>query len=156
MNNSTFFKNESASDYSAYTKIFVIINCILNAVFTPIGIIGNSLVLTAIFRTPALRSPSMILLCSLAVSDVLVGLVVQPLYIAKRLKKDSSLLQIWYFLSYGCCGVSLCTVTAISMDRFAALHYHMRYVTKLTFFKLELFKEMHDEQQHLLQERISE
>ncbi len=30
------------------------------------------------------------------------------------------------------CGVSLGTVTAISLDRFAALHYHMRYVSIVT------------------------
>lgn len=30
------------------------------------------------------------------------------------------------------CGVSLLTMTTISVDRFAALHYHMRYVTMVT------------------------
>lgn len=30
------------------------------------------------------------------------------------------------------CGVSLCTVTAVSVDRFAALHYHMRYPSLIT------------------------
>ena len=30
------------------------------------------------------------------------------------------------------CGVSLLTMTTISVDRFAALHYHMRYVTIVT------------------------
>ena len=32
------------------------------------------------------------------------------------------------FMTYGSCGVSLCTMTIISLDRFMALHYHTRYV----------------------------
>ena len=126
MNNDGILKNESASD------TLVIINCVLNAALMLIAIIGNSLVLTAISKTPAIRSPSITLLCSLAVSDFLVGLVAQPLYIAKELRKDLYLTLICYFMTYGCCGVSLFTVTAISLDRFAALHYHMRYVTMVT------------------------
>ncbi|XP_078345380.1 melanocyte-stimulating hormone receptor-like [Oculina patagonica] len=111
---------------------YVIINCFLNAPLMLISIIGNTLVLAAMLRTPSLRSPSMILLCSLAVSDLLVGLVVQPLYIAKELTEDLFLFRISYFMSFSSCGVSLCTVAAISLDRFAALHYHMRYVTIVT------------------------
>ncbi len=84
MNNNTFYKNESASDYSAHPKVFVTINCVLNAALMLIATIGNSLVLTAIFRTPALCSPSTTLLCILALSDLLVGFVAQPLYIAKE------------------------------------------------------------------------
>ena len=132
MNNDIILKNESASDYSAHPDIFTIINCVLNAALMLITIIGNSLVLTAILRTPALRSPSTTLLCSLAVSDLLVGFVVQPLYIAKELKEDLFLFRISYFMSFSSCGVSLCTITTISLDRFAALHHHMRYVTMVT------------------------
>ncbi len=132
MNNNTFYKNESWTDYSSHPEIFVIIKCVLNAALMFIAIIGNSLVLTAISRTPTLRSPSMILLCSLAVSDLLVGLVVQPLFISLKLKGGFFLWQIWSFLTYCCCGISLCTVTALILDRFAALHYHMRYVAIVT------------------------
>ena len=96
-----------------------------------ISITGNSLVLAAILRTPSLRSPSTAFLCSLAVSDLLVGFVVQPVYIAEQLKPSHSLLlgrRIVLFLA----GVSLCTMAAISLDRFLALHYHMRYPNLIT------------------------
>ena len=132
MDNHTFFKNESTSEDSSHTKIFVIINCAVNAVLMSISIIGNPLVILAILKTPVLRSPSITLLCSLAVSDLLVKLVAQPLYIAKELKEDIFLFQICYFMTYGCCGVSLCTITVVSLDRLTALHYHMRYVTMVT------------------------
>ncbi len=136
MNNNTFFKNESASDYSAHPNIFVIINCVLNAALMLMTIIGNSLVLSAILRTPTLRSPSNTLLCSLALSDLLVGLVGQPLYIANELREDLFLQRICHFFTFGCCGVSLCSVTGISLDRFAALNHHMRYVTMVTSTRL--------------------
>ena len=131
-NNTTIFKNESASGYSARTNIIIIVNVVLNAALMLIAITGNSLVIAAILRTPTLRSPSTTLLCSLAVSDLLVGLVVQPVYIAKELTYYPLLTYVWSFMTYGTCGVSLCTMTTISLDRFAALHYHMRYVTMVT------------------------
>ena len=56
-----------------------------------ISILGNALVLAAIIRTPSIRSTHMIMLCSLAVSDFLVGLIAQPVFIAKELTKDSLL-----------------------------------------------------------------
>ena len=91
--------------------------------------------MAAILRTPSLRSPSSIFLCSLAVSDFLVGLVVQPAYIANELianEPGSSLSHAGSLLSLSVCGVSLCAMTAISVDRFLAIHYHMRYPNMVT------------------------
>ena len=110
------------------SETFVIINCVLNAPLIPTSIVGNALVLIAIMRTPSLRSPPIILLCSLAMSDLLVGILVQPLYIANELMSNSSQLKaVTYTMAFSACGVSLLTITAISVDRFLALHYHMRY-----------------------------
>ena len=110
-----------------YAEDIIIINCVLNAPLMLVSIIGNSLVLTAILRTSSLRSPSIVFLYSLAVSDLLVGLAVQPVFIATLFHSGDSLLQSYNMLASSCCGVSLCTMTAISVDRFLALHYHMRY-----------------------------
>ena len=133
MSNNTILKNESATDYSSSPNIGIILNCVFNAILMFIAIIGNSFVIVAIWKTPTLRSPFMILLCSLAVSDFLVGLVAQPLFIAVELKGFLYFLEKFFsFMTYGSCGVSLCTMTIISLDRFAALHYHMRYVTMVT------------------------
>ena len=111
----------------------ILINCALNAPLILISIIGNALVLAAILRTPSLRSPSTVYLCSLAVSDLLVGLVVQPVFIAYELKPlplvSATSMLLLIFLA---CGVSLCTMTAISVDRLLALHYHMRYPNLVT------------------------
>ena len=49
------------------------------------SILGNALVLAAIIRTPSIRSTHMIMLCSLAVSDFLVGLFAFNKSLSKRL-----------------------------------------------------------------------
>ena len=72
----------------------------------------------------------MIMLCSLAVSDFLVGLII---FIAKELlKEDRYVNHISDMSGYSLCGFSFLTMTAISVDRFLALHYHMRYATLVT------------------------
>ena len=110
----------------------VIINCVLNAPLMLISILGNALVLAAIIRTPSIRSTSMIFLCSLAVSDLLVGLIVQPIFIALQLAKDPYVAHVWSVTGPSLCSVSLLTITAITVDRFLTLHYHMRYATLVT------------------------
>ena len=142
LNLSLFRKNDSELDDmgnmqdSYYPETIEVINCILNAPLIFVSIIGNALVLTAISRTPSLRSaPSIVFLCSLAVSDLLVGLVVQPVYISNALiysESSSALKQATEVMFFLACGVSLSTMTAISVDRFLALRYHMRYSDVMT------------------------
>ena len=110
----------------------VIINCVLNAPLMLISILGNALVLAAIIRTPSIRSTSMIMLSSLAVSDLLVGLIVQPIFIALQLTNDRFVDNVFDMTGPPLCAVSLFTITAITVDRFLALHYHMRYASLLT------------------------
>ena len=125
------YSHSNTEDFAAPENI-VIINCVLNVPLMLISILGNALVLAAIIRTPSIRSTSMLILCSLAVSDFLVGLITQPLYIAKELTKDRFLHVIWDTMAYSICGVSLLIITAVTVDRFLALHYHMRYATLVT------------------------
>ena len=116
----------------------VIINSVLNALLIPICIAGNVLVLAAVWRNPSLRTPSTILLCSLAVSDLFVGLRALPVNIAitlTPLSRSSSYLRLSQartFFIIQLCGVSLETMTAISVDRYLALRYHMRYPNLMT------------------------
>lgn len=110
----------------------VIINCFVNAPLMLMSVLGNCLVFIAIWRTVSLRSPSMMFICSLAVSDLLVGLIVQPLYIANSLISVRLLKILSSMMAFAACGVSLGTMAAISFDRYLALHYHMRYTAIMT------------------------
>lgn len=75
-----YYITEHSEDFFHPNSGFVI-NSVRNAPLMITSIIANTLVLTAILGMPMLRSPSLTLLCSQAVSEFLVGIVVQPLYI---------------------------------------------------------------------------
>ena len=127
-----YSSNSSANHKTAFETV-VIPNCILNAPLMLLSIIGNALVLVVILGTPSLRSPSVIVLCNLAVSDLLVGLVVQPVYIVEQMVKTVPKLQeATRGMGFAGCGVSLWTMTAITVDRFLALHYHLQYPNLMT------------------------
>ena len=128
-NNGSAHHNSDNEDNSTPETI-IIINCVLNVPLMLISILGNALVLVAIIRTPSIHStPHVIMLCSLAVSDLLVGLIAQPFYIAEQLTNDRYVYQVSVIIGSSLCGISLLTITAITVDRFLALHYHMRYAT---------------------------
>lgn len=123
---------------SGEDTLSLIITSAINVPSMLVAIVGNSLVLAAILSAPSLRSPAILLLCNLALSDLLVGLVIQPLFIAHSFNLTKRLLtSIWLIMSYSACGISLCTMTAIAVDRFLALHYHLRYSTMVTSFRIK-------------------
>ena len=133
MENNTNFSNRESGNHNFHAKPFVVVNCALNAPFMLVSTLGNTLVLAAIVRTPSIRSPSMIMLASLATTDFLVGLIAQPLFIADELiMKNHVLNALSSMIGFALCGISLATITAISMDRFIALQYHLRYATLVT------------------------
>lgn len=80
------------SDTNVDTKgpssaLFAVVVPVLVAValLSPVAVVGNGLVLAAIWRNPALRTPSYILLAGLAITDFCTGLITQPLYITNEL-----------------------------------------------------------------------
>ena len=129
----------SHKEVNSTPETITIINCALNAPLLLISILGNALVLAAIIRTPSIRTPHMIMLCSLAVSDFCIGLIAQPIYITKELTKEKMLNNLVVTVSFSVCGVSILTMTTLSVDRFLALHYHMRYATLVTESRVKGF-----------------
>ena len=131
----THKQNNRTADYrseneeNSAPETVIIISCVLNAPLMLISILGNALVLAAIVRTSSIRSTHMIMLCNLAVSDFLVGLIAQPIFIAELLTKDRFVEHAAVMVGYSLCGVSFLTITTIIVDRFLALHFHMRYAT---------------------------
>ena len=79
--------HHSGNEDNSTPGTIVIVNCVLNAPLMLISILGNALVLAAITRTPSIRSTSMTVLCSLAVTDLIVGIIVQPIYVAREITK---------------------------------------------------------------------
>ena len=96
--------------------------------------LGNFLILAALNKESSLHPPSKLLYRCLATTDLLVGLVTQPLaatYWISLVHEHWSLCQYArdavYISSFALCGVSLLTLTAISVDRLLALLLGIRY-----------------------------
>ena len=121
---------------------------VINGVCSFVAVAGNVVMILAFIRNSSLRTPSFLLLCSLSISDLGVGLICQPLYIALRVaetKVDRQLsckLSIAYSSFTGCLAtLSFLTITAISFDRFLAVHLGLKYrgVVKVKRMKVAIF-----------------
>ena len=95
---------------------------------------GNFLILAALNKETSLHPPSKLLYRCLATTDLLVGLVSQPLaatYWISLVHEHWSLCRYargaFYISGIALCGVSLLTLTAISVDRLLALLLGIRY-----------------------------
>ena len=115
------------------------VNAALNVPLAIVAIFGNILVFSAVRHSPSLRLPSKLLLCSLVLTDLGTGLVVQPLCATFLVTKMNESLGISCFFlksgnvtghTLGC--VSLLTMTAISLDRYIALFFHLKYHEMVT------------------------
>ena len=122
-------------------ELFVtnILTCILNLSFGFVTFVANTTILLAIKNTCDLHTPSFVLLGSLAASDLLVGLVCQPLFMAFKIAELERNFNAYCWLrllqsrtAWTTSGVSLLTVAAVSVDRLLALTLHLRYDTLVT------------------------
>ena len=121
------------------TFIASVLSIILNAVFSLITATGNFIILQVIWKTSELHSPSFILLFCLAVSDLLVGLICQPFFVAYQIAELAESFNVYCTLrliqnisSWITSGVSLLILSGVSIDRFLALVLHLRYSMVVT------------------------
>ena len=108
---------------------------IISAFNIPLSItalLGNILIIVALQRPSCLHPSSKLLFGCLAITDLCVGLIGQPLRVTYLMSPEQSKLcyHIWVLyntLGVIFCGVSLLTMTAISIDRLLALTLGLRY-----------------------------
>ena len=105
-----------------------------NILLSITAILGNSLILVALHKESSLHPPSKLLYRCLAATDLLVGLVSQPLHATYWMSvvQEHWILcpYAWYggsITGYALCSVSLLTLTAISVDRLLAMLLGLRY-----------------------------
>ncbi|XP_078079335.1 alpha-2A adrenergic receptor [Mustelus asterias] len=99
-------------------------------------ILGNVLVVIAVFTSRALRAPQNLFLVSLATADILVATLVMPFSLAKEL------MGYWYFGEVWCeihlaldvlfCTASIAHLCAISLDRYWSISQAIEYNLKRT------------------------
>ena len=107
----------------------------LNIFLSITATLGNALILVALRNVSSVHPPTKLLLRCLAVTDLCVGLISQPLYVSMILNSVTKInTNILFYLSNATvassltlCGVSIYTLMALSVDRLLALLLGLRY-----------------------------
>ena len=119
---------------------------VLNFISSFIATTANFLVMWAIKETPSLHTPSAVFLFTLALSDFVVGIYVQPLCAAHLLAALTHNLSLFcttgamlypfgtYLAIY-----SFMAIAAVTVDRYLALVLHLRYATIITISRVIKF-----------------
>ena len=96
---------------------------VLNILLSITAFLGNILILVALHKGTSLNKPSKLLFRNLAVTDLCVGVIAQPLFVAYLMSVVTERWDICYYSDLAnmissiiLCSVSLLTLTAISVD----------------------------------------
>ena len=107
------------------------------------AVVGNVLIIVVLHKVSSLHPPSKLLLACLAFTDLSVGLIAHPLFCGLLLftpKRPSSCSRLFIVLNTSSLfsGVSLSTMTAISVDRLLALLLGLRYRQVVTVRRVKI------------------
>ena len=121
-------------DLSAGLRGHLTFLSVFNSFLSVSAFLGNTLILIALHKESSLHPPSKLLLRSLAATDISVGLIAEPLavtFLMSAVKENWSICRYTLVASFITgkifCGVSIATLTAISVDRLLALLLGLRY-----------------------------
>ncbi|XP_031561316.1 melanocortin receptor 3-like [Actinia tenebrosa] len=110
----------------------------LDAILILPTIVLNILLIISLYRSPQLNKPCTKLLYSLAISDVLVGMVIEPAYLTKKIAELQHSFGIYCrsgmitYIGAALSCVSFFTLTAIAVDRYFGVHSGTKYKTIVT------------------------
>lgn len=126
--------SDCSGEISFFSGLFL---GIFNGVSGSAAIIGNTMVLITFFKNQCLRQPTYYLMASLAAMDFLVGLVVNPFYIVLTnfvtwQYREENLLQLESFLDMTSSMTIMYTLTCMSIERYIAVIYSLRYRSVVT------------------------
>ena len=119
-------------------RLTAVLTCIISAIGLTTAVSCNTLFILAFMRTRELRTYANLFLVSLSFTDLLVGSVVEPLYITRQSLALSGTdnCEVWVaYLTMAllCTGASFLNLTLISCERYVAIFCplnSMRLVTK--------------------------
>ena len=148
MNNTTFDNKFSSSGFchrpqdllniSLDLGAVFIVRIVVNALTCPLITVLNTLLMVAVKTKPQLRTKSNIALACLATTDLVVGLVLQPLQIASDIslfKGDMMFCTITYLsktITLTFVLASFHHLVLISAERYVAIKHPFVYDTKVT------------------------
>ena len=125
--------------YAAYQKLFI---SAVNITLSITAFLGNIVILIALNRVSSLRSPSKLLLSCLASTALCVGLITQPLFLAYIMSPEHAMLCYYLLILFNRLsiilgGVSVSTLTAISIGRLLALLLGLRHRHVVTLRRVQ-------------------
>ncbi|XP_020917714.1 beta-4C adrenergic receptor-like [Exaiptasia diaphana] len=134
MNNSTTEQPSSMVDGPLFVSMIVI-----NTFSGVLATILNLLIIVTFVKTPSLRTAPNILILSLAITDFSVGVLVQPVHctflfshMTNNTAVYESVFEVLNPILVILILASILTITAITVDRFLAVHLHLRYQELVT------------------------
>ena len=147
-NSSEYENSTSATDvtlWNAYSTSMAIILAGINIFLAITASLGNALIVIALHKVTSIFPPTKLLFRCLAVTDLLVGLISQPLYVtflfpfftAWNVNTTAIMRADEFFFSL-LPAVSLLTSSAISLDRLLALLLGLRYRHTVTLRRVWL------------------
>ncbi|KAJ7378510.1 hypothetical protein OS493_022491 [Desmophyllum pertusum] len=134
-----FLDMEARENLPQFYIIMSISTCVISLIMCCTALLLNSVVILAIWRTPSLHQPSHILLCTLAVADFFVALTSQPSFMVAELSLIRGKMELYcvavfihFYTAWMFNGISFLTLSAVSIERYLALRFHLRYTELIT------------------------
>ena len=121
-----------------YLHSLFVANSIFNVILCYSTAILNCLAIHAVKKTASLSRPLKTLLLSLAISDLGIGLLSQPFFVVllskslQNVNLGCTAYTVFTFVIIFFTSASLFGVMAISLDRYMAVHLHLRYQELVT------------------------
>ena len=131
-----------SAELSGRVHIHLIFLAVINIFMSITAFLGNTLILVALRKESSLHPPSKLLYRNLAITDLCVGIIVEPFSTAYWISEAMERWDICFYalhlssmINSVLCSVSLLTLTAISIDRLLALLLRLRYRQIVTLKK---------------------
>ena len=110
-------------------RLTAILTSVLTIPLSVVTILGNLLVIIVLIRNKRIQSQSNILLGSLCLTDLIIGITGQPVYVARRIleiNRETStvyctLQKVHIYFAYLGVGASITTLAIVSLDRWFAI-----------------------------------
>ena len=136
-NQKTGLEEYCSFEFSGEVRSLLISLSVVMMILSIAAFLGNTLILAALHKESSLLSPpfaSKVLYLNLAITDLCIGVIAEPMYIAYLMFVVNKSYNIChytrvtcYFVTSTLCALTFYTLTAISVDRLLVLSLGLRY-----------------------------
>ena len=118
--------------------------CIFNLVFSVVAVLGNLLVIHALWKSSSIPATVKKLFLSLALPQLMWGIIIAVM-LSKTSNGDRNfasfcpvIVTACYFFAFFLCSASFFTIAAIAVDRLLAISLHLRYHELVTSKRINM------------------